>query len=181
MRRRLLPALTLLAVLGGPAAAQDRAFRVGVLTPTGAGLGFTTIRTVTVPELAALGFVEGRNLVLEHRSADGALDRLPELARELVGTAPDVIIANAPPAIRAARAATGTIPIVMVAGEDPIAAGWVASLARPGGNVTGLLLLGPELDGKRLRDGSPSCSNPAGRGRASGRCDPSRRRSASSS
>jgi putative ABC transport system substrate-binding protein len=73
------------------------------------------------------------------------------LAQELVQKAPDVIIANGPPAIRAARLATGTIPIVMsFAGEDPVAAGWIASLARPGGNVTGLVLLGPELDGKRL-------------------------------
>jgi putative ABC transport system substrate-binding protein len=73
------------------------------------------------------------------------------LAQELVQKAPDVIIANGPPAIRAARLATGTIPIVMsFAGEDPVAAGWIASLARPGGNITGLVLLGPELDGKRL-------------------------------
>jgi putative ABC transport system substrate-binding protein len=79
------------------------------------------------------------------------LDRLPALAQELVQRAPDVIIANGPPAIRAARLATGTIPIVMsFAGEDPIAAGWIASLAHPGGNITGLVLLGPELDGKRL-------------------------------
>jgi putative ABC transport system substrate-binding protein len=73
------------------------------------------------------------------------------LAQELVQGTPDVIVANGPLAIRAARQATGAIPIVMsFAGEDPVAAGWVASLAHPGGNITGLVLLGPELDGKRL-------------------------------
>lgn len=151
MRWWLLSLLTLAVTLSGSANAQDRVSRVGVLSPTGAGSGFTTISTITVPELATLGFVEGRNLVLEYRSAGGALDRLPALAQELVQGAPDLIIANGPPAIRAARQATGTIPIVMsFAGEDPVAAGWVASLARPGGNITGLVLLGPELDGKRL-------------------------------
>ena len=152
MRRSLLPMLALLAALTGSAAGKDRVYRVGVLTPTGTGAGFDSVRSVTLPELAQLGFVEGRNLVIEIRAADGVLDRLPALARELVQTAPDVIIANAPPAIRATREATGTIPIVMsFAGEDPVAAGWVASLSHPGGNVTGLVLLGPELDGKRLQ------------------------------
>ena len=78
-------------------------------------------------------------------------ERLPVLAVELVATKPDAIIAVGPSAIRAVRAATSTIPIVMAyGGEDPVAAGWVQSYARPGGNITGVVLLSPELDGKRL-------------------------------
>jgi putative ABC transport system substrate-binding protein len=150
MRLSVFSALAILVTLTGQAVGQDRVFRLGVLTPTNAA--FTTVRTVTVPELAKSGFVEGRNLVVDYRGAEGSQDRLPTLARELVQSAPDAIIAIAPPAIRAARAATSAIPIVMsFAGEDPVAAGWVASLARPGGNVTGLVMLGPELDGKRLQ------------------------------
>jgi putative ABC transport system substrate-binding protein len=150
MRQWLLLILVLAAALCGSAGAQDRVFRLGVLSPTGAGSGFTTIRTVTVPELATLGFIEGQNLVIDYRVAGGLLDRLPALAQELVQGSPDVIITSGPFATRAARQATGTIPIVMVLGEDPVAAGLVASLARPGGNVTGFVLLGPELEGKRL-------------------------------
>ncbi len=150
MRRWLLPLVMLVVALSGSANAQDRVFRIGVLSPTGAGSGFTTISTVTVPELATLGFIEGRNIVLDYRVAGGVLDRLPTLAQELVQGSPDVIIASGPQATHAARQATSTIPIVMVVGEDPVAAGWVASLARPGGNITGVVLLGPELDGKRL-------------------------------
>jgi putative ABC transport system substrate-binding protein len=150
MRRWLLPLVMLVVALSGSANAQDRVFRVGVLSPTGAGSGFTTISTVTVPELATLGFIEGRNIVLEYRVAEGVLDRLTTLAQELVQGSPDVIIANGPLATRAAGQATKTIPVVMLVGEDPVAAGWVASLARPGGNITGVVLLGPELDGKRL-------------------------------
>jgi putative ABC transport system substrate-binding protein len=95
--------------------------------------------------------VEGRNLSVQVFSADDAYERLPALAVELVATKPDVIIAVAPVAIRAARAATSTIPIVMAyAGEDPVAAGWAQSYTRPGGNITGVVLLNPELEGKRL-------------------------------
>ncbi len=101
--------------------------------------------------LRELGYVEGQNLVIEHRFAEGRIERLPELARELVQLKMDVIVAVAPNAIRAARDATTTIPIVMYGGVDPIAAGFVASLARPGGNVTGVLIApGITLVGKKL-------------------------------
>lgn len=150
MRQWLLSLVVLVVALSGSVNAQDRVFRIGVLSPTGAGEGFTTISTVTVPELATLGFVEGRNIVLDYRDAGGVLHRLATLAQELVQVSPDVIITSGPQATRAARQATSTIPVVMVVGEDPVAAGWVASLARPGGNITGVVLLGPELDGKRL-------------------------------
>jgi putative ABC transport system substrate-binding protein len=103
----------------------------------------------TLPKLVREGFVEGRNLVLEIRI--GTAEELPELAKELLATKPDVVLANGPVAIRAVRAATTTVPIVGAAiGEDPIAAGFAASLARPGGNVTGVVMLAPELDAKRL-------------------------------
>jgi len=100
--------------------------------------------------LRELGYVEGRNIALEPRWADGHHGRLPELAAELVRLKVDVIVAAATPANLAAKAATRTTPIVMVAVSDPARIGLVASLARPGGNITGLSLLTPELSGKRL-------------------------------
>ena len=96
------------------------------------------------------GYVEGKSVVLEPRWADGRHDRLPGLAADLVRANVDVIVAAATPASRAAKAATSKIPIVIVAVGDPVRTGLVASLARPGGNVTGLGLLTPDLSGKRL-------------------------------
>jgi len=98
--------------------------------------------------LAALGLVDGRNIRLEVRLADGHAGRLPELARSLVQAKASVIIALGPPAIRAAQQATSTIPIV--ANADLLASGLIASLARPGGNTTGVSMLGSELDANRL-------------------------------
>jgi putative ABC transport system substrate-binding protein len=100
--------------------------------------------------LRELGYVEGQNINLEPRWAEGQHDRLPGLAAELVRLKVDVIVAAATPASRAAKAATSTIPIVIVAVGEPVKAGLVASVARPGGNVTGLGLLTPDLSGKRL-------------------------------
>ena len=101
--------------------------------------------------LRELGYVEGRTIVLEPRWAEGRYDRLPDLARELVRLPVDVLVAAATPASRAAKAATGTIPIVMVGVGDPVKVGLVQSLARPGGNITGLSLLTTELSGRRLQ------------------------------
>ena len=100
--------------------------------------------------LRELGYVEGKNIVIELRSADGKLDRLPALAAELVRLKVDVIVTTGGAITRAAKAATSTIPIVMTNDPDPVANGFVASLARPGGNITGLSTLAPELTGKRL-------------------------------
>jgi putative tryptophan/tyrosine transport system substrate-binding protein len=97
-----------------------------------------------------LGYVEGKNIVIEYRSAEGNPDRLPVLAAELVRLKVDVIVTGGPTATRAAKEATSTIPIVMTQDSDPIGTGFVASLARPGGNITGLSTLAPELGGKRL-------------------------------
>jgi putative ABC transport system substrate-binding protein len=100
--------------------------------------------------LRELGYVEGKNIVIEWRSAEGKLDRLPSLAAELVRLKVDVIVAAAPPPTRAAKTATATIPIVMAFADDPVGSGFVSSLARPGGNVTGLSSLAPEISGKQL-------------------------------
>jgi putative ABC transport system substrate-binding protein len=100
--------------------------------------------------LRELGYVEGQNLVLAYRYAEGSADRLPALAAELVQRQVDVIVAGGVPAIRAAQQATRTIPIVMAGVTDPVGQGLITSLARPGGNTTGLSLLNEELPGKRL-------------------------------
>jgi putative ABC transport system substrate-binding protein len=100
--------------------------------------------------LRDLGYVEGKNIVIEYRYAEGKLDRLPTLAAELVRLKVDVIITSGPSVTRAAKEATVTIPIVMTNDNDPVGSGFVASLARPGGNITGLSNLSPELSGKRL-------------------------------
>jgi ABC-type uncharacterized transport system substrate-binding protein len=100
--------------------------------------------------LRELGYVEGKNIVIESRNADGILDRLPALAAELVRLKVEVIVSSGPTPTRSAKQATSTIPIVMAQDSDPIGNGFVASLARPGGNITGLSTLAPELSGKRL-------------------------------
>lgn len=113
--------------------------------------GARVFRQLNLPVPAKLGFVEERNLSVQVFSADDHYERLPALPVELVATKPDVIIAVAPTAIRAARAATSTIPIVMAyAGEDLVVAGWAQSYSNPGGNITGVVLINPELEGKRL-------------------------------
>ena len=96
------------------------------------------------------GWFEGQNLAIEYRYAEGKAERLPELAAELVRLKVDLIATHSGSPIRAAKKATKTIPIVMVVSGDPVADGTVASLARPGGNITGLSILSPELSGKRL-------------------------------
>ncbi len=100
--------------------------------------------------LRALGYVEGRNITIEYRYGDGKENRLAELAADLVRLKVDLIVVGGTQAIFAVKNTTQTIPIVMGAASDPVGTGLVASLARPGGNITGLSLLSPELSGKRL-------------------------------
>jgi ABC-type uncharacterized transport system substrate-binding protein len=100
--------------------------------------------------LRELGYVDGKNIVIEYRYAEGKLQRLPVLVAELVRLKVNVIVTAGPPATRAAREATVAIPIVMAQDSDPVGNGFVASLARPGGNITGLSTLSSELNGKRL-------------------------------
>ena len=100
--------------------------------------------------LHELGYAEGKNIVIEYRYAEGKLDRLPAFAADLVRLKVDVIVAGSPQATRSAKQATSTIPIVMAFDDDPVGSGFVASLARPGGNITGLSTLFPEMSGKQL-------------------------------
>jgi ABC-type uncharacterized transport system substrate-binding protein len=118
---------------------------------TGASLSGQLPRTEAFRRgLREFGYVEGSNIVIEYRYAEGSLDRLPTLATELVRLKVDVIVTVGSGSTRAAKAATVTIPIVMAVDDDPVGNGFVASLARPGGNITGLSRLVPELSGRQL-------------------------------
>jgi putative ABC transport system substrate-binding protein len=122
--------------------------RIGILT---LGVASSTpIFEAFRQGLRELGYVEGKNILIEYRYAEGKSDRLPNLAGELVSLKVDVIVTEGIGAAFAAKHASQTIPIVMGIAGDPVGAGLVASLARPGGNLTGLTLLAPELSGKRL-------------------------------
>jgi putative ABC transport system substrate-binding protein len=144
-----LCAVLLAVKFGAEAQGQNKIRRLGVLTGGSASSDSTRIPAF-VQGLRELGWVEGRNIVIEYRYAEGKLDRLKKLASELAASGVDIIVAQAPAAVRAAKTASSTIPIVMAHGGDPVAQGFVASLARPGGNVTGLSNFSAELGGKRL-------------------------------
>jgi ABC-type uncharacterized transport system substrate-binding protein len=101
--------------------------------------------------LRELGYVGGKNVVIEYRASEGKSDRLPALLAELVGLKVDIIVTNGPTVTRVAKDATAAIPIIVAQDSDPVGSGLVASLARPGGNITGLSTLGPELSRKRLQ------------------------------
>ena len=101
-------------------------------------------------ELRKLDYIEGKNLVIDQRSADGKLERLPVFLTELIALHPDVIVALATPAVAAAQKATSTIPIVMAAANDPTGSGFVKSLARPGGNITGMANMVGDAIGKTV-------------------------------
>ena len=134
-----------------PADAQQPAKipRIGFLS--GQSLSNISTRTEAFRQgLRELGYVEGKNIVIEWRFAEGKLDRLPALAAELVRLKVDVIVTSGLGSTRPANEATNTIPIVMTQDPDPVGNGFVASLARPGRNITGLSTLSPELSGKRL-------------------------------
>ncbi len=154
-RRKFLAgtgAVFLTAPLAADAQQSRRVFRIGILgnvpltAPEGALLWGAFIQG-----LRELGYVEGQNITIEYRSSDGKYERLPDLAADLVRLKVDVIVVPAPQNALAAKNVTRTIPIVMASAGDPVADGLVASLARPGGNITGLSgLVGPEIGGKRL-------------------------------
>lgn len=133
------------------AQAPGKVWRVGFLSPRRRPDSLDTDYYGAFPRrMSELGYVEGRNLIIEWRFADGEYDRLPRIAAGLVQTKPDVILALAPPGVAAAQKATSTIPIVMVVSADPVAAGFVRSLAQPGGNTTGLSNLAGDLSSKQL-------------------------------
>ena len=147
----LIAVIAALAGYGAIAEAQQpkKVPRIGFLT---------TVSPSTISDrveafrqgLRELGYVEGKNIVIDWQSADGKLDRLPALAAELVRRKVDIIVTGGGAPTRAAKEATSTIPIVMTNDPDPVGDGFVASLARPGGNITGLSNFAPELAGKRL-------------------------------
>jgi putative ABC transport system substrate-binding protein len=151
MMHRTLGLLVTLA-LGLPvaplaAAAPPPVARVGMLT---AGSGLPALREVFHQSLRNLGYVEGHTLTLVERQAGGQRERLPALAAEVVHGEPHVLVALGPSALRAAQQATRTIPIVMLVSGDPIGAGFVPNLTRPGGNVTGMTTLSSRLSARRL-------------------------------
>jgi putative ABC transport system substrate-binding protein len=148
MHRRLLLALGGF-VLMAPLASigqQARVYRVGVLM-TGSP---TAMSDAMLQMFRELGYIEGRNITIERRQADGNLERLPGLAAELLGLQPEVILALGTPASLVLKRATVTVPIVFAGNSDPQGVGIVASLAKPGGNITGTSLMASELSAKRL-------------------------------
>ena len=140
-----------LNALWSPAGAQQtgKAFRIGYLDPSTAS-GSAVLLEAFWQEMRKLGWSEGKNIFVEYRFAEQKNDRLPELAADLVRLKVDVIVVASSPPVLAAKKATTTIPIVMTFAGDPVGSGLVASLARPGGNVTGLSSLLTELTTKRL-------------------------------
>ena len=154
MNRRSLVIVTLaLAVLAAPLAAdaqqQAKVARIGVLGQPTASTYATRIEAFR-QGLRELGYVEGQNIAIEYRWAEGRYERLPGLAAELVRLKVDVIVTHGTPGTRAAQQATTTIPIVMAQSGDAVRAGLIASLARPGGNITGSIIIAPEVNAKRL-------------------------------
>ena len=143
------------AALAAPRAAgaqqAGRVYRIGAI-----GLSSTLtpavvrLREAFLAGLHEHGYVEGKNIVLEWRYSEGRTDRFPQLVAELLGLKVDLLMVFTTPAARAAKAATGTVPILLLTAIDPVGAGFAASLARPGGNVTGIATLSPELAAKRI-------------------------------
>jgi len=147
-----------ITLLGGAAAAWPLAARaqqsrkvprIGVLLP-GTAASFALRTKAFLEGLRDLGYVEGQTIAIEWKWGQDRTEGLPELAAELVGRNVDVIVTGGTPAAKALKSATGTIPIVMAIIGDPVAAGLVESLARPGGNATGFSIVAPDLSGKRL-------------------------------
>jgi ABC-type uncharacterized transport system substrate-binding protein len=163
VRATLLALCVLAVLLSAEAQPAEKVYRIGYLSigssPSTPGI-YTRPLEGFRQQLRELGWVEGRNIAIEFRFADGRADRLPGLAEELVRLKVDIITASPTPAAMAAKKATSTIPIVGMSLTEPVAVGLVASLARPGGNVTGVsYAFGTEIFGKQLellRDISPS-------------------------
>jgi putative tryptophan/tyrosine transport system substrate-binding protein len=159
MTRALLTVVAALALVSAPsdlfAQPAGKIARVGFLHP---GAPPNANAEIFAESLRELGYVEGRTVAIDYRWAEGQPERLPRLAGELIALKVDVVVVGTSAAVKAVADATKTIPIVMTVVADPVAAGFVANLARPGGNITGLTLISPELSGKRmelLREAAP--------------------------
>jgi putative ABC transport system substrate-binding protein len=177
MHRRSFLAVTGAVLLAAPLAAEaqetGRKARVGVLLlPPRSGIGGAYTQALR-EGLRELGYVDGQNLLLEVRSAEGRPDRLPALAAEILSTRPDVLVTSGSEAILTLKKATSAVPIIMATVIDPVGLGVAASLAKPGGNLSGLAIMSVELTSKRLqllKEAVPGLSrvavlwNPANRG-----------------
>src|SRR5215213_924404 len=148
-RREFIAGLGGVAVWAHASLAQKKVYAVGILETVPRAQNQANFAAL-LNGLRELGYVEGQNLHIDYRSADGQGERFPELVAELVRNRVDLIVTRGTPAARAAKAATETIPIVMAAIGEPLGVGVVASLAHPGGNVTGLSAFVTELSGKRV-------------------------------
>jgi putative ABC transport system substrate-binding protein len=153
-RRTFVASLTgglIAAPLGAGAQRTGRTYRIGAMTVTSpVSPEFQRLWDAFFEGLREFGYIEGKNIALEKRSSEGRSERFPEVAAQLVGMKVDLIMALTTSAALAAKRATTTIPILFVTAIDPVGTGLAASLARPGGNVTGLTTLSPELSAKRL-------------------------------
>jgi putative ABC transport system substrate-binding protein len=157
----LLTAILLALVHRAEAQQPKKIARIGFLTARSSQSDQDALFKQTLRDV---GWIEGQNLIIEWRGAAGKTEELPHLAAELARLPVDVIVASATPSVQAARSTTSSIPIVMSGAADPVGTGFVASLARPGGNITGVSLQSPELAGKRmelLRDVLPKLSRVA--------------------
>jgi putative ABC transport system substrate-binding protein len=153
MKKAVVPSILIAVMLVTVAviadAQQSKVARIGYLT--GGTLSSSSDSNEAFRQaLRELGYIEGKNIVIEWRASEGKRGRLSSLATELVGLKAHVIVVTGLGDLRAAKEATATIPIVMIVDSDPVRTGFIASLARPGGNITGLSTLAPELNGKRL-------------------------------
>ena len=147
----VLATVLLATIFTAEAQQQAKVPKIGwLITGAGSTAGSTPTSELLLRELRALGYVEGKNIAFEYRYGENKLDRLAALADELVRLKVDVLVATATPATLAAKNATRTIPIVFMGVGDPVASGLVDSLARPGGNITGLTNISAVLAGKRL-------------------------------
>jgi putative ABC transport system substrate-binding protein len=145
----LVTTIILVTVANAKAQESAKIPRIGILELASPAASASQLKAFQ-QGLHDLGYVQGKNIILEYRYADGKLDRLPKLAAELVGSKVDAIVTRSTGSIRAAMNASKTIPIIFPSAGAPVEDGLVASLARPGGNVTGLTQLSAELDGKKL-------------------------------
>jgi putative tryptophan/tyrosine transport system substrate-binding protein len=148
-RREFITLLGAAAVWPLAARAQERVPRIGFLGNSTADLEANLVGPFR-DGLRELGYQDGRNITIEYRWAEGKYDRFPALISELLAAKVDVIVTAGTPASLAVKKATSSVPLVMIAVGEPVATGLVASLARPGGNVTGVTSISPEIEGKRL-------------------------------